>query len=89
MAVCKRALFWGRVQGVGFRYVAERLAEDYPIAGSVRNLPAGAVELIAEGETEDVDAYVQAVKDRFANNIERAEVTTMPVSGQHGFHIRY
>lgn len=39
----------GRVQGVGFRYWAHHTAEAMPgVAGEVRNLPDGSVELVAE-----------------------------------------
>ena len=40
----------GRVQGVGFRYwtVAEVHALHLPITGTVRNLPDGTVEVVAE-----------------------------------------
>ena len=50
MTVCKRVLYSGRVQGVGFRYTTQALAAGHPIAGYVRNLPTGEVELVAEGE---------------------------------------
>ncbi len=39
----------GHVQGVGFRYTAKSVATGYEIAGVVRNLPDGRVELVAEG----------------------------------------
>ena len=48
------AFFSGTVQGVGFRYTAERLARRYPLTGYVRNLPDGRVELLAEGEEESL-----------------------------------
>jgi acylphosphatase len=46
-----RALVSGTVQGVGFRYSACREARELGIAGWVRNLPDGDVEILAEGET--------------------------------------
>ncbi len=46
--VCKRVIYRGRVQGVGFRYTVNGLARGYAAAGFVRNLPTGEVELAAE-----------------------------------------
>jgi len=42
--------FSGHVQGVGFRFTTERLAEKFGLAGFVRNLSDGRVELVCEGE---------------------------------------
>lgn len=39
----------GRVQGVGFRYTTERTAQQLGLAGWVRNLPDGGVEVWAQG----------------------------------------
>jgi len=46
MMVCKLVRYRGCVQGVGFRYTARRLAEGFPVAGYVRNLSSGEVELV-------------------------------------------
>ena len=43
----------GRVQGVGFRYTAKTVAAGFEITGTVRNLPDGRVELVAEGAREN------------------------------------
>lgn len=45
----KGFLISGRVQGVGFRWWACRRAESLGLAGTVRNLPDGRVEVQAEG----------------------------------------
>lgn len=45
----RRYLVSGRVQGVGFRYFVAREAEALGVAGWVRNLPDGQVEVLAEG----------------------------------------
>jgi acylphosphatase len=44
----------GRVQGVGFRFSAYDEAKDLALAGWVRNLPNGDVEIIAEGSRENL-----------------------------------
>jgi acylphosphatase len=50
MAIESRHVFYsGRVQGVGFRYTAKRIADRHGLSGFVRNLPDGRVELVAEG----------------------------------------
>ena len=44
----------GRVQGVGFRFSAYDEAKDLALAGWVRNLPDGDVEIVAEGSRENL-----------------------------------
>lgn len=46
---CKRYYVSGLVQGVGFRYFVERVARHRKIAGYVRNLRDGRVEVYAVG----------------------------------------
>ena len=58
--------FTGRVQGVGFRYTVCRIAEDFNVAGFVRNLWDGDVELVAEG--------VEAVLSDFLHDIRNSEL---------------
>jgi acylphosphatase len=44
----------GRVQGVGFRFSAYDEAKDLALAGWVRNLAGGEVEILAEGKQENL-----------------------------------
>jgi acylphosphatase len=84
----KRVLYSGHVQGVGFRYTAQSLAAGYPVAGYVRNLPSGDVELVAEGEASAVEAFLAAVAQRMAGYISETTVQDAAATGQRGFRIR-
>jgi acylphosphatase len=88
MPVCKRVHYFGRVQGVGFRYTAHRLAQGFAVAGHVRNLPDGSVEIVAEGEADQVDGFLAAVRRRMAGYIERDTIIDDTPTGVQGFHIR-
>lgn len=57
-----KILYSGHVQGVGFRYTAKAAAAGFEIAGSVRNLPDGCVELIAEGARAELEAFREAIR---------------------------
>ncbi len=46
------ARVYGMVQGVGFRYFTQRKALALGLAGYVRNLPDGSVEVYAEGRKD-------------------------------------
>jgi acylphosphatase len=48
----------GSVQGVGYRYSTLLEAERLGLSGSVRNLPDGSVEAVAEGDRAAVEALV-------------------------------
>jgi acylphosphatase len=47
----------GRVQGVGFRWFTRRAAEQLGLAGRVRNLPDGRVEIEVAGSPERLEAF--------------------------------
>jgi acylphosphatase len=89
MIVGKHVVYHGRVQGVGFRYTACQVAEEFDVAGFVRNLPRGDVELVAEGEAETVEAFLAILGRRMAGYIHRADVTENTPAGYKGFQIRY
>jgi acylphosphatase len=52
----------GRVQGVGFRWFVREEARREALAGWVRNLPNGVVELAAEGPRDALDRLLDAVR---------------------------
>lgn len=53
----------GRVQGVGFRYAVKSLVPGFELTGVIRNLEDGRVELVAEGGRDELDAFLQAIRD--------------------------
>lgn len=57
MFIARKFLISGRVQGVGYRYFAQRSAARYQILGYVRNLPDRRVEVWAEGASQAVDEF--------------------------------
>jgi len=58
-----QVFFTGTVQGVGFRFTAERLARRYPVTGFVRNLEDGRVEVTAEGEEARLVEFLTTIRE--------------------------
>lgn len=79
----------GRVQGVGFRYTVKSLTPGFEVTGTVRNLPDGRVELIAEGDRAELEAFRQAVRDSgLKRHILREEEYWCEANGEfRGFEI--
>lgn len=55
--VGRRYLISGRVQGVGFRYFAQRVAREVGVEASPRNLDDGRVEVVARGPIEQLNEF--------------------------------
>jgi acylphosphatase len=87
--VCKHAYYSGRVQGVGFRFTAQQVAQGFAVAGFVRNLPDGSVEVLAEGSAEQVNGFLSTLAQRMAEYIEESRVEEESPQGVQGFHTKY
>lgn len=59
MSIARRFIISGEVQGVGYRYFAQRAAARHQVVGYVRNLPDGRVEALVEGARASVEAFRQ------------------------------
>lgn len=68
--------FSGRVQGVGFRYQTMQVAKGYDVAGYVQNLGDGRVEMEAEGEADELDRFVDAVRECMDGYIKNMEISS-------------
>jgi len=87
MTVCRRVFYSGNVQGVGFRYTATHLARGFAVAGTVRNLADGRVELVAEGEAAEVDRFLDAVRRQMTGYVDREDAQDQPPRGLTDFRI--
>lgn len=89
--VARKFIITGTVQGVGYRFFAMRAAARHQVFGTVRNLPDGRVEVIAEGERDTMDGF----KADLSTGPSMAEITDieetdMPVTGLYrDFRIDY
>lgn len=89
MAQRRTVLFCGDVQGVGFRATTCRLVAGRPVTGYVRNLPDGRVELVAEGNPNQLDAVIDDLRSHFGDMIDEAASTSSIATGEFvGFGIR-
>jgi acylphosphatase len=80
----------GRVQGVGFRYTAHTIARRYAVSGYVRNLADGRVELVAEGSSQELDAFLAEVRERFFGHIRDERSNVQPANGEFtSFEVRH
>jgi len=82
-------IYSGLVQGVGFRYSAKTVAAGFEVTGTVRNLPDGRVELVAEGARGELEAFRGAIHDAgLAGFIRDERVDWADVKNEfHGFEI--
>ena len=81
----------GRVQGVGYRYFAQRQADEQGIKGYVKNLPDGRVEVLAQGEESDVHVFIGILRagPRFGYVTDVDIDPVEPEPGYTSFKIEY
>ena len=81
--------YTGHVQGVGFRYQTLQVAKGFEVSGYVCNLADGRVMLEAEGEKEEVEAFISAVGEQMEGYIRKAEQASACRPAQfRGFSLR-
>ena len=86
--IARRAVISGSVQGVGFRFFAERAAREAGVAGWVRNRPNGSVETVVEGEEAAVARYLERVRSGPGESrVTRFVEEDAPVTGLASFEI--
>jgi acylphosphatase len=84
MKVARKFLISGVVQGVGYRYFAQRVAARHQIKGYIKNLPDGRVEAYVEGMADRVEEFKHdlATGPEFSV-IEKLEELVMEPNGHY------
>jgi len=91
MEIRIHAFISGIVQGVFFRSNTKRLADNLGVKGWVRNLSDGRVEVVAEGEKDRIDSFIEFLKKGPSTaRVDNVEIETKDYKGEfQGFSIRY
>lgn len=73
----------GKVQGVGYRFFATRVARRLGLKGTVQNLRDGSVEAVVEGEKSAIDEWIEELKEgpRYAE-VSRIDQDVKEFSGR-------
>ena len=86
-----KAQIFGRVQGVGFRGFAKRYGNALGLAGWVKNLYDGSIEIVAEGEKTKIEKYITLLeKGPTWARVDRITVSRFKFKGDlDSFHVKY
>ena len=87
--IARRFFISGEVQGVGFRFFAQRAAARHQVVGFVRNVDDGRVEVLAEGPPQNVEAFKSelATGPRYSSVDQLEEITLEPSGTYSSFRI--
>lgn len=73
-----KILVSGRVQGVYFRVFTQNKAKHFAVNGTVRNLPDGRVEIVAEADHITIDKFIKwCHKGPITARVDHVEVTDL------------
>ncbi len=76
----------GKVQGVGFRATVLGLARGFDVAGEVKNLPDGRVELVLQGEPQEVEDFLKAIREsELSGHIFSEQKNELPAASSSRF----
>ena len=89
--IARRFFISGDVQGVGYRFFAQRAAARHQVVGYVKNLDNGRVEVVAEGPAPSVEAFKQelATGPRFSSVMHVEEINLDPTGLFSSFRIEH
>ena len=81
--IAKHIIFTGQVHGVGFRFTAFNTANRHQLTGFVRNLPDGAVEMLAQGTAGAVDDCIRDIEEEFSGYVSETKIEETPPNPQY------
>ena len=89
--IARRFFISGDVQGVGYRFFAQRAAARHQVVGYVKNLDDGRVEVVAEGPASSVEAFKHelATGPRFSAVAHVEEINLDPTGFFSSFRIEH
>lgn len=82
----KHIIFYGSVQGVGFRYYSVNKARQLGLTGWVRNLYDGTVEMEVQGEEPAIDELIMFLDRQRYIRIEKMDVKSQTLQDEYGFY---
>lgn len=86
----RRYHFYGRVQGVGFRYYAQYAADAAGVTGWVRNEYDGTVTMEAQGSEAQLLLVLQSLQKGRYIRIKGIETKDIPLrDDERSFRVRY
>lgn len=84
----KKYKFYGRVQGVGFRYTAKYLAQSLGLTGWVENEYDGTVEMEVQGRDPMIDKLLEGLNRNSFINIEWIDSEVIPTEVEKSFYVK-
>lgn len=88
--VRKAIRFYGRVQGVGFRYRARYAAESLRLTGWVYNEEDGTVSMEVQGDEASIDRMLQMLQqDRYIDIVDMDIRNRVADEEERSFEVRY
>lgn len=86
----RKILFYGRVQGVGFRYRAGYAAESLRLTGWVRNEEDGTVSMEVQGDEASIDHMLRILQQDWYIDIVDMDIKNMVLQeDERSFEVRY
>ena len=70
----------GLVQGVGFRWTTQMIAQELGITGTVKNNPDGSVSIVAQGDELPLEHFIKKIKasPSVAAHVDNVDLKTIP-----------